>query len=135
MPDIDVERPTIIPHLVAGGMLLLAPASWPHKKPPDDGKVSRPKDGSWSVDEWTVLSGPPIFWIVRRAHRYWSRGQEGVGFFMTTPTKTVSGPKPDTQPTHRNCLKCDREFISEGPHNRLCLPCRGKLGIVERPWG
>ncbi len=24
----------------------------------------------------------------------------------------------------RECLRCDREFLSEGPHNRLCGPCR-----------
>ena len=22
------------------------------------------------------------------------------------------------------CLRCDREFLSEGPHNRLCQACR-----------
>ncbi|MEQ9639798.1 MAG: hypothetical protein RIM84_07195 [Alphaproteobacteria bacterium] len=25
----------------------------------------------------------------------------------------------------RNCLCCTAEFVSEGPHNRLCDTCRG----------
>jgi hypothetical protein len=25
------------------------------------------------------------------------------------------------------CLRCDREFKSQGPHNRLCPPCRSRL--------
>ena len=24
----------------------------------------------------------------------------------------------------RLCLRCDREFLSDGSHNRLCQPCR-----------
>ena len=24
----------------------------------------------------------------------------------------------------RKCLRCGREFISEGPHNRICRRCR-----------
>lgn len=31
----------------------------------------------------------------------------------------------------RLCLACDRPFISEGPHNRLCTSCR-RLG-TDRP--
>lgn len=26
----------------------------------------------------------------------------------------------------RTCMCCRREFLSQGPHNRLCTPCRGK---------
>lgn len=31
-------------------------------------------------------------------------------------------PKPNTTP--RACLRCNKTFDSEGPHNRLCAPCR-----------
>jgi len=31
-------------------------------------------------------------------------------------------PKPNTTP--RACLRCNKTFDSEGPHNRLCSPCR-----------
>jgi hypothetical protein len=27
----------------------------------------------------------------------------------------------------RRCLKCDREFLSLGPQNRLCRVCKGKM--------
>jgi hypothetical protein len=30
--------------------------------------------------------------------------------------------KPNTTP--RACLRCNKTFDSEGPHNRLCAPCR-----------
>ena len=42
----------------------------------------------------------------------------------------------------RLCLRCDRRFPSEGPHNRLCNPCRALLdaqpsapeyGIITQP--
>jgi len=32
----------------------------------------------------------------------------------------------------RRCLRCDQVFLSEGPHNRLCLSCqRSNINIVE----
>ena len=33
----------------------------------------------------------------------------------------------------RFCLRCDREFLSEGPHNRLCQSCRGFLTAAPTP--
>jgi hypothetical protein len=27
-------------------------------------------------------------------------------------------------PKRRECLRCPRVFLSDGPHNRLCQPCR-----------
>jgi hypothetical protein len=33
----------------------------------------------------------------------------------------------------RLCLRCDREFPSEGPHNRLCQPCREFLAAAPTP--
>jgi hypothetical protein len=32
------------------------------------------------------------------------------------------GPPPGT--TKRACLRCNKTFDSEGPHNRMCNPCR-----------
>lgn len=52
---------------------------------------------------------------------------------MTTPTKTASGPKPEREPAQRNCLKCDRSFMSKGPHNWLCERCRSYLGYRNSP--
>jgi hypothetical protein len=33
----------------------------------------------------------------------------------------------------RLCLRCDREFLSEGPHNRLYQPCREFLAEAPTP--
>lgn len=30
------------------------------------------------------------------------------------------------QKTKRNCMCCQKEFLSDGPHNRLCTRCRSK---------
>jgi hypothetical protein len=35
---------------------------------------------------------------------------------------------PHLQRKERSCLRCDRMFKSEGPHHRLCSPCREYLG-------
>ena len=36
--------------------------------------------------------------------------------------KPIVAEKPET--TTRNCMCCGAEFDSQGPHNRLCSPCR-----------
>lgn len=33
----------------------------------------------------------------------------------------------------RACLRCDRRFLSEGPHNRLCQACRDFLASGSAP--
>jgi hypothetical protein len=33
----------------------------------------------------------------------------------------------------RNCLRCDREFCSEGPHHRLCQTCRQIIAASPSP--
>jgi hypothetical protein len=33
----------------------------------------------------------------------------------------------------RNCLRCDREFWSEGPHHRLCQTCRQLIAASPSP--
>jgi hypothetical protein len=33
----------------------------------------------------------------------------------------------------RSCLRCDRVFLSEGPHNRLCESCRALLDTSPTP--
>jgi hypothetical protein len=33
----------------------------------------------------------------------------------------------------RNCLRCDREFLSEGPHHRLCQTCRQVIAASASP--
>ena len=31
----------------------------------------------------------------------------------------------------RSCLTCEAEFLSEGPHNRMCDPCRKAGGRAD----
>jgi hypothetical protein len=33
----------------------------------------------------------------------------------------------------RNCLRCNREFWSEGPHHRLCQTCRQVIAASPSP--
>lgn len=33
----------------------------------------------------------------------------------------------------RTCLRCDRPFLSEGRHNRLCDACRAYLAASPQP--
>ena len=33
----------------------------------------------------------------------------------------------------RACLRCDRRFVSEGPHHRLCNVCREFLAVAPTP--
>jgi len=28
------------------------------------------------------------------------------------------------KPEYKDCMRCEREFVSEGPHNRMCPHCR-----------
>lgn len=45
-------------------------------------------------------------------------------------------PKPTRRRTklkRRACLRCDRVFLSEGPHHRLCQDCREFLAASPTP--
>jgi hypothetical protein len=55
----------------------------------------------------------------------------------------ASVPCPKLPPTTRRCLRCDVEFPSAGPQNRLCQECRTQLAsgpsqeptyVVPRRW-
>jgi hypothetical protein len=37
------------------------------------------------------------------------------------------------KPKRRDCLRCDRVFLSEGAHNRLCQSCREFLAASPTP--
>ena len=39
---------------------------------------------------------------------------------LTLVPPTVSPPEG---PVHRNCLRCDQPFMSDGPENRMCAGC------------
>ena len=39
----------------------------------------------------------------------------------------------NTLQQHRGCLRCDRKFLSSGPHNRLCQACRDALDASSTP--
>lgn len=53
---------------------------------------------------------------------------------MARPTNRVTKPRRrTTASTERPCLRCDRVFWSEGPHNRLCDACRVALAEAPSP--
>ena len=39
----------------------------------------------------------------------------------------------NTSKQQKACLRCDREFLSAGPHNRLCQGCREALAESSTP--
>jgi len=42
-------------------------------------------------------------------------------------------PSKKLEMTERDCLRCEREFLSEGPYNRLCKPCLEYLSASPTP--
>jgi len=42
-------------------------------------------------------------------------------------------PRRTTRMKQRPCLRCDRMFQSEGPHNRLCQACREFIAAAPSP--
>ena len=45
----------------------------------------------------------------------------------------VKSPPRAKKLKRRNCLRCDREFRSEGPHHRLCQMCRQVIAASPSP--
>lgn len=61
-----------------------------------------------------TAKGLSCWWATQtRIHR-----REKARSYMRKP----EGPPPGT--TRRSCLRCQKAFDSEGPHNRLCSNCR-----------
>lgn len=47
---------------------------------------------------------------------------QAAGFAV--PDITDPTASPNVHPAERRCLRCGKSFMSNGPHNRLCGPCR-----------
>jgi hypothetical protein len=47
------------------------------------------------------------------------------------PNSAANPPQRTAQSRQRTCLRCDRQFWSEGPHHRLCQPCREALAMAS----
>jgi hypothetical protein len=53
---------------------------------------------------------------------------------MTHAARSYTKPSRRTKKVkRRNCLRCDREFSSEGPHHRLCQTCRQVIAASPSP--
>jgi 5-methylcytosine-specific restriction endonuclease McrA len=54
---------------------------------------------------------------------------------MARAAKSHSTPyrKTPKKLKRRDCLRCDREFWSEGPHHRLCQTCRQTIAASPSP--
>lgn len=50
-----------------------------------------------------------------------------MGHTGSRHTKSTHGRK------QRQCLRCQRTFLSEGWHNRLCTPCKEHLAVSPTP--
>lgn len=44
---------------------------------------------------------------------------------MGHPRGASTSQKPSQPTKARVCLSCEREFLSTGPGNRICLKCQG----------
>ncbi len=42
----------------------------------------------------------------------------------TTPNNPAAVTMPRHPPKRRKCITCGTDFLSEGPHHRMCTPCR-----------
>lgn len=61
----------------------------------------------------------------------WYARRGGLVFFP--PLRRAPTPTDPTEDRSRPCLCCGQTFNSEGPHNRLCGPCRGRGGNPFEP--
>jgi hypothetical protein len=53
---------------------------------------------------------------------------------MTRIARNYTKPARRTKKfKRRNCLRCDREFWSEGAHHRLCQTCRQIIAASPSP--
>ncbi|KKK85146.1 hypothetical protein LCGC14_2776230 [marine sediment metagenome] len=50
-----------------------------------------------------------------------NRKKTNMGHDQYAPASVGIAPEsPKPEMVERSCLKCDKSFMSEGPHNRLC---------------
>lgn len=47
-------------------------------------------------------------------------------------SEIISVIRQNQKRAYRTCLMCGAYFLSEGPHNRRCVPCDTKLYHAER---
>ncbi len=66
-------------------------------------------------------------------------------YFITQDGKTFAGPYSKREfaeaaldrarrgalARERKCMTCRTSFLSEGPHNRMCGPCRNRSAFIE----
>jgi hypothetical protein len=57
--------------------------------------------------------------------RQWVKNQE-------TPRHPLAPERPAT--VKRPCLRCEKPFDSEGPHNRMCNGCRSYAPVMDSPF-
>lgn len=60
------------------------------------------------------------------------KGKKKTGQGSAT-TKNNGGKKKKKKTTKRVCLRCDREFDSEGIYNRICPNCRESNANIAVP--
>ena len=70
----------------------------------------------------------------RRSQLIASRSQVRRKNIMARMARNYVKPSRRTKKVkRRSCLRCDREFLSEGPHHRLCHTCRQVIAASPSP--
>lgn len=54
---------------------------------------------------------------------------------VVTRLRGAPAPAPIAPEGNRNCLRCGKRFLSTGPGNRMCDPCRGVSASPYAPDG
>lgn len=58
------------------------------------------------------------------------------GWSVRSEPQTVSKPKPDTsRRAQRKCLHCLTPFMSDGPHERICVDCKPTVNNLSNGMG
>jgi hypothetical protein len=82
-----------------------------------------PSNGSLVGLQRIVGKSSRSYWTQERSEDKMARGLRR----RSTRSRKTAPSQP------RACLRCDRRFLSEGPHNRLCQACREFLAVASTP--
>jgi hypothetical protein len=108
----------------------------PHKLTPE---VQRALVRRYTVQRWSLVAIAAYYGVTPQAVHYQLRK---AGVVMRRPGSGKGGRPRGVRTrrrcgavvvaaTERACLRCDTPFPSEGPHHRLCGPCRAANATAD----
>jgi hypothetical protein len=93
----------------------------------------KPRMEAWKPDTYGSLEDLPEQRIVGKSLRScWTQERSEDKMARGLRRRSKRSRKTATS-QQRACLRCDRRFLSEGSHNRLCQACREYLAIAPTP--